>query len=810
MKISVLGGKMENKKSKIITVLLLISAVILVAGSIWDFVRHMELLMPEAHTHIEADFTGYALLMAAKIALAIIVVSAYFIIKNNREHKRFKRENWKMNAVVANLPGAVISVDFNTRKLMQASEGFTQLTGFTVESYREFCGGRFKHIFHPDDYKLCAETIDAFFANKTDSFSIQYRILCKDGGYKWVMDRTNKAVLNEKEGPQLCSMLIDINEQVEAQKQLEYNEKLYSIIVNQTDDIAFTWDLENDAIEFSEKWKKKFGYPAKMLIPRENQALHNIVKSCDRERFVSLLNAAARGENEYNEETLCIKRAVSNKDIWVRIRMTTCKDASGKPTTAVGVIQDISEDVIRKEELREKAEKDSLTGLYNKGVTESRMREIFAGSNEQADSHAVFVIDIDEFKTINDTFGHQYGDAVLSDIASRMLKTSQEGDICGRIGGDEFMLLLKNADDRRAEERAKELLKLIATTFAAEKSEAVSGSIGYALYPGDGKTFRELYSSADKALYAAKNKGKNRFIKYTESMQEISENQPSDTVAGMNDRIPFEKNISRYIVEMMRESKDLSASVNTLLRLLGSHFGASRAMICELCEDGVKLSGEWCSKNIESANLQGANELLSTNDLKNLFDERGLFVNNNVLSLNGNIKAVFTQGSTKSAVFAAIIVNDVLRGAVGFTEKRNCRVWKREEVLPLVLMARLIGSIMAITNGKTIAESLGAVENIGMLVTDDETAIIEYVSDNMKNLYPNAAAGECCYKCLHGLDERCPECIIAKGVTAEYNAHSFVKNISGIDVESAVCKIAWGAEGTAHMVVAHIKGQHDN
>lgn len=127
---------------------------------------------------------------------------------------------------------------------------------------------------------------------------------------------------------------------------------------------------------------------------------------------------------------------------------------------------------------------------------------------------ALFMIDTDNFKQINDTEGHMIGDIVLTEMASGMKKIMRDSDVVGRIGGDEFTIFMKNISSvKDAEKKAEELLYMFRHLFQKEKSFLkVTCSIGIAIYPKDGTTFKEIYARADKALYQAKIIGKNKLM----------------------------------------------------------------------------------------------------------------------------------------------------------------------------------------------------------------------------------------------------------------------------------------------------------
>lgn len=171
----------------------------------------------------------------------------------------------------------------------------------------------------------------------------------------------------------------------------------------------------------------------------------------------------------------------------------------------------------KRKELEEKAEIDGLTTLYNKLATEKHIREYL--ENEGKDGRSVlFIVDIDNFKTINDTKGHAFGDVVISSIGRGLGTEFRATDIIGRIGGDEFLVFLKNIPNREIEvKEAERLVKFFHELRPGEyvKTE-VTASIGGAVYPDDAKDFETLYRAADDAAYRTKKGGKDGYSFYSE------------------------------------------------------------------------------------------------------------------------------------------------------------------------------------------------------------------------------------------------------------------------------------------------------
>lgn len=169
-----------------------------------------------------------------------------------------------------------------------------------------------------------------------------------------------------------------------------------------------------------------------------------------------------------------------------------------------------------KKALQKQAERDGLTQLYNAAAVKAKVQELLEHTAPDSDCHLFVLLDLDNFKQINDTFGHQYGDQVLKEVADVLRKTFRRDDILGRLGGDEFVFLLRSVPGFQVMEPIfTKLCRQLQKTYTKDgKSVTISASLGVACAPGQGSTFTELYSKSDQALYEVKNQLKNGYRLY--------------------------------------------------------------------------------------------------------------------------------------------------------------------------------------------------------------------------------------------------------------------------------------------------------
>lgn len=220
------------------------------------------------------------------------------------------------------------------------------------------------------------------------------------------------------------------------------------------------------------------------------------------------------------KEFLEIEFIIENKGIYKWVSCVIYRLSLENNNRVLFVINDIDQKKHKELELKRRAEQDGLTGLYNAETSKAKITEAIMKNNLSDEKQIFILFDLDNYKLINDTFGHFYGDSVLVDVSNILKSKLRSNDIVGRLGGDEFVILLTNVNsdfdvEKLAERLMENLRKSLEKTYVQDgKKVKISGSIGFAIAPDDGVTFEMLYKKADKALYQVKKNGKNNFIRY--------------------------------------------------------------------------------------------------------------------------------------------------------------------------------------------------------------------------------------------------------------------------------------------------------
>lgn len=297
------------------------------------------------------------------------------------------------------------------------------------------------------------------------------------------------------------SYLLETNNFVEF---LKYKERL-KIALKAAKICVFEVDIKQQLYTFFENAEDIFGVsgqqilkdvqPFSVLPPVEYQeaVLNYFSHPDDRYSIEKAFQSIFSGESTTYQARM---KAGCTDFIWCKIDVTPIVN-DGETVRMIGVITDISSFKEKTDILERRTILDSFTGLYNKNYSEKLICETISSLYDR--KHALILIDLDNFKEINDNFGHASGDMVLKSISKNLKNAFGKSDIIGRFGGDEFIVFVKNISDISL---LRDKLNLL--TNADDNSMKVTKSIGVSIFPQDGNTFGELFEKADHAMYKAK------------------------------------------------------------------------------------------------------------------------------------------------------------------------------------------------------------------------------------------------------------------------------------------------------------------
>lgn len=723
--------------------------------------------------------------------------------------------NRKIHNLYNSVPGGIFQCLFDEAlTLVEMSEGFLHMIGYTREQVHDELGDSLRRLIEPGDMKSSmAEMKKQLKVSNTKQMN--YRLVHRDGSFISVLDR-GTLMKDELGRPVFYCIVVDITKEKEMEQALRLSLGRYQIIMNQTNDVVFEWDILKDTLDVTtSNWEKKFG--KRNFV--NGGSLYDILENdrfstfAQEDRHLIYENLRLIKEGKPYLETELRLRHENGKYIWCRIRMTQQFDQDGQAVKVIGVLIDIDREIRNSQYLKQQAEQDALTGMYNKITTQNLIQEYV---QNEGISGALMIIDIDNFKQVNDSLGHLYGDAVLSNLARSLSNSFRNTDILGRIGGDEFLIFMKEVNTLEgARVNAEKILSLFqGLQVSRQQYYEISCSIGIAMFPSDGSDFATLYQRADYALYQAKKTGKNQYAFFDENAmqrflayQELPLSSVTAKIDSNEERRVLNTEIAEYVFRILYSAKDVNKAISMILGIVGNYFHVSRAYIFENSEDNQHCSNtfEWCGTGIEPQidNLKKVSyeDDLGGNYYDN-FDENNLFYCADITTLPYKQQKILMPQNIVSMLQCAITEDGEFRGYVGFDECGERRYWTQEQVETLVFIAEIISMFLlrrrAMERYKRENEGMRSIldnQSAWIYVINPDTKRLLFINRRTYEIAPKAQMGMACYHVFMNYDAPCKNCPAERlgGDCKNYAMEVYNPHI-GVWVDADASMINWKGE----------------
>ena len=367
----------------------------------------------------------------------------------------------------------------------------------------------FDHLLHTQGYVL--NFVSEVYRPKT-----RERIWVREAAHL-VRDANGKPMYYE-------GTIEDITQAHTQQRELALSEERWKLALESSGDGVWDWQVQTGDEYFSKRCKEIYGF--------EEHEIANRSESLDgRTHLDDILQMQRDREDHFSGKTPVYRNehrilCKDNTWKWVLTRgIVIARDAEGKPLRMIGTHTDITQRKEAEAQIWQQAHFDPLTGLPNRRMLRTRLEETLERCQAQAKTAAVVFVDLDHFKEVNDSLGHEAGDLLLVEAAQRIQSCLSGADTVARMGGDEFTLVIAHVPDQaRLEATLQKILDRIAQAFPIRAEQVfVSASLGVALYPSDAESVEDLFKHADQALYVAKGAGRNRYSFFTPALEEAAQ-----------------------------------------------------------------------------------------------------------------------------------------------------------------------------------------------------------------------------------------------------------------------------------------------
>jgi diguanylate cyclase (GGDEF)-like protein/PAS domain S-box-containing protein len=348
-------------------------------------------------------------------------------------------------------------------------------------------------------------------ATNRQGFNVEFQLQHDDGTTHYYLSQAEfQRDRNGEKTSSLIGTLHDITDSKLADMAYKENEQRWRELADSTFEAILIFQ-DNIIIDANQACDSILGYSPTQLIGTNGSCF------ISEEQLPMLLAKINNADNSAFELTLC---NIKQEEITVEVRSKP--GIFNQQHSSIVAIRDISERKQHEQQLRKLGYYDSLTGLANRTLFQQRLQRAIDKSERLEQKHALLFIDLDQFKNVNDSLGHDTGDKLLIEVGKRLLSRVRKVDTVARLGGDEFAILIEDVSAPYAAARvAEELLKVMSEDIQVDEYHLlVTPSIGIALYPSDGDNGGELLRKADTAMYHAKSLGRNNYQFYTEALNE--------------------------------------------------------------------------------------------------------------------------------------------------------------------------------------------------------------------------------------------------------------------------------------------------
>jgi diguanylate cyclase (GGDEF)-like protein/PAS domain S-box-containing protein len=290
----------------------------------------------------------------------------------------------------------------------------------------------------------------------------------------------------------------------------------YQSIVDNSDDAIVSKSLDGIVLSWNAAAERLFGWRAAEMVGQPITRIFPAERMHEREDILRRLNSGERVDHFETERLHSNGRLVD-----VSVTVSPITDAKGHIIAASKIVRDISERVQAQRTIWLQAHFDPLTQLPNRRLLLDELDTALARADQLKVESALLFIDLDRFKTVNDSLGHAAGDALLVEVSTRIRECVRVSDVVARMGGDEFVVLLPGLRERAEAEAIAERINLRLQQPIVLRRDVVhvTCSIGFVIYPGDGRSASELFAHADMAMYESKRRGRNQTQRFDPALE---------------------------------------------------------------------------------------------------------------------------------------------------------------------------------------------------------------------------------------------------------------------------------------------------
>jgi len=609
-----------------------------------------------------------------------------------------------LNWMMMNLPtGCAVLQGISKWNLVYGNEEFFRTIGYGKEEIREL-PNNFSDVVYEEDCKELEKLLkDLLHTEQVEQCDI--RICGKDGKLQWIAVNV-RLFYHQSTEPYFLISSWDIHKRKRMETELYLQTERYKLVEEINQEFPFEFDVNAKAIFISSRSNIMLADQTgrDFFIPVDE--LGQILYWEDQEEFVKMLRRASKEEEK---GILEYRVNVANSEdepvyAWHRTIYKSVPGEDGKILRILGRTEDITREKQFQDEMQQRLKQDDLTGLLNKSTAKSEI-EAFLKENIHG-THALFLIDVDNFKCVNDTLGHLFGDNVLINVAKKIQELFRGTDVVGRMGGDEFIVFMKHTDFYQAQMKAEKICKSTKQVYHGRDGEEiqVSCSVGVALYGAMKESYNSLFSKADMAMYQAKEAGKNQY-RMAEGMDPLWKIRKASRIEVRDSQYKAGKmqdmDFLSEAFSLLSHAKDLNDSLNILMERIGRQYHLGRVAVLECDREKKELiqTNCWTRENGILTKPEYVDKYEDWDGFLSGFDEWGLSYLDDCLGdekVSESDRKIFQERRMRAIINCSFSYDELGEGFVTFCDLEKPRHWTDFEKETFLELSKLLSVFVAL------------------------------------------------------------------------------------------------------------------
>ena len=619
-----------------------------------------------------------------------------------------KKQNQFLQTLYSKMQTAMVQcvLSENTLRLIWANEATYQIYGCSKEWYEKVYGKSLERFVYVEDWPMVRECLSKLTLGE-EVREYEHRFINYFGQMRWLHVSALKLV-NAEQNEIIQLVFSDVTHSKQLEMDLEHEKERYRIALDSSVDVIYEYDILND--EFI-----SYGSFTNHKLPK-SQPLHiknykkkivegKICASEDVSGYLDFLSGISTEPIEIREKNT---ERTGDGYIWVSMEGTHIYE-NGILIKLIGKKSNINERKEKEKADLEVVQRDRLTKLYTRSIGETLIRQYMQEKSKE-EIGSFLLIDLDNFQTINDTYGYMFGDAILEEVAEVIKAATRQNDIAVRYGGDEFLILMKNTEKGKTAVYGKRIYEKICNLYAGENENIkVSCSVGM-VSTEMSNDYQTLFQYADTMLAYVKTHGKGDAICYSPYSKPVLEMQEGQHIVGKTDSEIGEmfleqdnEDLVAFAFSILEQTKDMRSAINLLLSKVGRQLKLNKISVIE--SDANFLSNiityEWIAKKEFHDSICKYNITQKELDYwKSRFDTEGLFV------MQDDWREEFTDGvklggnapRQRNQLYSAIFEEGQFKGAVVFEHSDPLYVWQKEMRTKLKEISKIISTHITKSN----------------------------------------------------------------------------------------------------------------